>query len=119
MRIQTATLALAAILSAGVVADDVMSYTACEDEKCFRDRAFWLNQHGESFAINAGDGCSGRGVPGIGDICFDWSQSRLKFFPTAGGQRCLRRKAGHELNHGCPLNYRCWYDYWAEVQCDW
>ncbi|KAK0644009.1 hypothetical protein B0T16DRAFT_460095 [Cercophora newfieldiana] len=63
-------------------------------------------------------GCRNPGVPGIGWMCIDWDNARLKFYPTAGGERCMRIKSSQPTTP-CVTLAKCTAHMFREVGCNW
>jgi hypothetical protein len=99
---------LTAALSAVVTADEMLTYVGCNvginaetgepARECFRSRGVWYDDWQNPYNINSSPDCRNNpGPPGIASICIDWNNSRLKFYPSAGGERCLRRLQGQSM----------------------
>ncbi len=113
--------ALAALASlASHTAADYIQYTYyCVGASC-KGEYQWYSAYG-NFSVDASPGCRKPDtIPGMSDLCLDWTLQRGHFFfnghPT--WKRCLKK--GPVTVGDCPNpRVSCNTHKWEEVFCDW
>ncbi|OAK95607.1 hypothetical protein IQ06DRAFT_61845 [Phaeosphaeriaceae sp. SRC1lsM3a] len=81
----------------------------------------WHNEYGQTWEINASDGCRSVPVTGITQVCFDWKNGRGHFLAANQPKRCLS-KGPDSPDYYCGPGtdaYRCVNQVWTEVTCTW
>ncbi|KAK4118065.1 hypothetical protein N657DRAFT_442192 [Parathielavia appendiculata] len=122
MRITTLTATVLA--TASVVSADVLTILARAQWTTWtqRSNAIWHFNNGEEHQFSANEGCRGNPVPGVREICMDWSRVRAHFW-EGNRKRCFQewneRTVGSCAPYGESWGTVCSIHRWHEVGCSW
>ena len=122
MRLTTTSILAAC---ASLVSADYMQITSynCRrlgDTGCSHTGAFFTSS--SNYQINGNEGCRDwPGIPGVRQLCIDWTQRRSHFYFEGQAKRCMyisRFEDDFCRNTGVP-GKECYWTRWTEVSCTW
>ena len=112
------TLAVLAPLAALAAADTMTVFVFCTIGSCNYMDGRWTTAFG-TYYVDSRAGCHDPPyVPGLRELCTDWSHARAHFYFDNQPKRCL---ALQEWNNdpSCSGDSSCYVAVWNEVACTW
>ncbi len=111
-------LAVLAPIFALAAADYMVINTVCTVSSCNNLDGSWHSAYGTNYVDGTG-GCQDPPyVPGMYELCIDWSRNRAHFYFDGQGKRCLVQTE-YAYDPNCPSNWSCYRSVWSEVGCSW
>lgn len=106
-------------LAASAAADSMVVYVFCTIGSCNYMDGRWTTAFG-TYYVDSRDGCKDPpDVPGLNNLCIDWSNMRGHFYFDNQAKRCLHMDT-FEWDASCYTDQTsCYTSRWSEVPCTW